>query len=147
MKRKNIIICDIDGTVANNLHRQHFLTKKKDWHNFFNNLDKDQPILKIIEKINKLDGDGFEIIFITGRPEKYRFSTTAWLEKFFQFDIKILMRADKDRRNKVDIKKELFKKNFKSSKVYMVFENDDELCALWQSLGLKVFKVNESDFD
>ena len=29
MAEKKIVICDIDGTIANNDHRQHFLEGKK----------------------------------------------------------------------------------------------------------------------
>ena len=42
--KKNIVICDIDGTVANNEHRQHLLKGFKTWDAFFNALDKDTPI-------------------------------------------------------------------------------------------------------
>ena len=48
---KNIILCDIDGTVANNDHRQHFLEGKKDWDGFFSELVNDQPIQIIIDKV------------------------------------------------------------------------------------------------
>ena len=34
MSEKKIVICDIDGTIANNDHRQHFLEGKKDWDGF-----------------------------------------------------------------------------------------------------------------
>ena len=72
---KNIILCDIDGTVANNDHRQHFLEGKKDWDGFFDALDKDEPIYPIINKIVKEQQYGKDIIFLTGRPERYRNTT------------------------------------------------------------------------
>ena len=46
----NIILCDIDGTVANNDHRQHFLEGKKDWDGFT------QPTPKIIETPSEVNG-------------------------------------------------------------------------------------------
>ena len=67
---KNIILCDIDGTVANNDHRQHFLEGKKDWDGFFDALDKDKPIFLIINKIIRENESGKNIIFLTGRPER-----------------------------------------------------------------------------
>ena len=85
---KNIILCDIDGTVANNDHRQHFLEGKKDWDGFFDALDKDEPIYPIINKVIEENNSGREIIFITGRPERYRSTTHAWLKKYFSFIIK-----------------------------------------------------------
>tara|TARA_Y200000002_G_C22620649_1_gene638014 strand:+ start:1254 stop:1370 length:117 start_codon:yes stop_codon:yes gene_type:complete len=38
MAEKKIVICDIDGTIANNDHRQYFLEGKKDWDGFFSSL-------------------------------------------------------------------------------------------------------------
>ena len=43
----NIILCDIDGTVADNSHRQHFLEGKKDWDGFFDALDLDLSLIHI----------------------------------------------------------------------------------------------------
>ena len=60
---KNIILCDIDGTVANNDHRQHFLEGKKDWDGFFDKLDEDEPIRPIINKVIENNKSGKKIIF------------------------------------------------------------------------------------
>ena len=76
---KKIILCDIDGTIANNDHRQHFLQGKKDWDGFFSELINDEPIIRIIKKINAYHDEGKNIIFLTGRPERFRYSTTLWL--------------------------------------------------------------------
>ena len=89
---KKIILCDIDGTIANNDHRQHFLEGKKDWDGFFSELINDEPIFPIINKVIKEHDAGKDIIFLTGRPERYRYSTTLWLKEYFNFELKILMR-------------------------------------------------------
>ena len=47
----NIILCDIDGTVANNEHRQHYLKNQKDWKSFFDEMVNDIPIHDVINKI------------------------------------------------------------------------------------------------
>ena len=82
---KNIVLCDIDGTIANNDHRQHFLEGKKDWDGFFGELINDSPIMPVIEKINQEVNNGNKIIFITGRPERYRYSTNLWLKENIPF--------------------------------------------------------------
>lgn len=138
----NIILCDIDGTVANNDHRQHFLEGKKDWDGFFSELVNDLPIQIIIDKVIQEQANGKEIVFLTGRPERYRYSTTLWLKEHFDFEFKLLMRNDGDQRNKLEIKKEIFKKNFKSDEVYCVFENDYELIKMWKELSLLTIEVN-----
>ena len=104
----NIILCDIDGTIANNDHRQHYLEGKKDWDGFFSELVNDLPIYEIIDQIIEEQSKGREIIFLTGRPERYRYSCTLWLKEYFDFDFKLLMRKDNDQRHKLEIKKRNF---------------------------------------
>lgn len=141
MSEKKIVICDIDGTIANNDHRQHFLEGKKDWEGFFSELHKDEPIREIIFKVKDLEAQGNKIFFLTGRPEKYRDATIKWLNIYFSFEFSLLMRRNNDRKNKIEVKKELFKKNFSPSKIKLILENDEELIKLWRSFNLKVFKV------
>ena len=141
-QKKNIVICDIVGTVANNDHRQHLLKNFKDWDKFFSQLHLDKPIYEIINKVIELNKKGKKIIFITGRPEKYREQTLKWLENFFNFNFDLIMRSDDDLRSKVLIKEELFKLHFQQNEVFIVFENDQDLLNLWKKLDLNVFEVS-----
>ena len=94
----NIILCDIDGTVANNDHRQHYLEGKKDWDGFFSELVNDLPIYEIIDQIINEHNNGKEIVFLTGRPDRYRMSTQTWLQKYFDFPLKVVMRPDNNKK-------------------------------------------------
>ena len=141
-QKKNIVICDIDGTIANNDHRQHLLKNFKDWDKFFAQLHLDKPIYEIIDKVIGLNNKGKKIIFITGRPEKYREQTLKWLKNFFNFNFCLIMRSDDDLRSKVLIKEELFKLHFQQNEVFIVFENDQDLINLWKKLDLNVFQVS-----
>jgi hydroxymethylpyrimidine pyrophosphatase-like HAD family hydrolase len=138
-----IVLCDIDGTVANNDHRQHLLKEFKDWDKFFLELKNDHPIFSIIDIVQRYYDDNKNICFITGRPERYRAETKEWLEQFFKFQFQLIMRKDGDARNKVEIKKELFHTNFNSQEILISIENDKLLCELWSSLGLEVIDVNK----
>ena len=133
---KNIILCDIDGTVANNDHRQHFLEGKKDWNGFFSELVNDLPIQTIIDKVIQEQLSGKEIVFITGRPERYRYSTTFWLKSYFDFEFQLLMRKDNDQRNKILIKKEIFEENFVNEEIFLAIDNDKDLLRMWNDFGL-----------
>ena len=139
----NIILCDIDGTIADNSHRQHFLEGKKDWDGFFSELVNDLPIHPIIDKINQEQADDKEIVFLTGRPERYRYSTTLWLKEYFNFEFKLLMRKDGDQRNKLEVKKEIFTHNLENQKIFSVFENDLDLINMWRNLGLNTLDANK----
>tara|TARA_A100001015_G_C14978441_1_gene708358 strand:- start:211 stop:648 length:438 start_codon:yes stop_codon:yes gene_type:complete len=140
---KNIILCDIDGTVANNDHRQHFLEGKKDWDGFFSELSNDTPITPIINLVIDEQASGKEIVFLTGRPERYRYSTTLWLKEYFDFEFRLLMRRNNDQRNKLEIKKEIFKNNLEPEKIFCCYENDNKLIEMWINLGIKVIDVNK----
>ncbi len=144
MSEKKIVICDIDGTIANNDHRQHFLEGKKDWEGFFNCADKDRPIKKIIQEVISFHKKDHEIIFVSGRPELYRTLTKKWLEKFFNFKINLYMRRAGDKRNKVLVKQDIFynELKIKNTRIEIVFENDKDLAEMWTNLGLKVFFVD-----
>ena len=133
---KNIVICDIDGTVANNDHRQHLLQGFKTWDKFFAHLGEDLPIPEVIEFVINLHNEGRDIVFVTGRPARYEEATRKWLGKYFDFEIKLFMRQDKDNRNKVEVKKEIFLENFKTEDIFLVIDNDRDLIKMWQSFSL-----------
>ena len=141
---KNIILCDIDGTVANNDHRQHFLDGKKDWDGFFSELINDEPIYNVIDKVNDEYLTGKEIIFLTGRPERYRYSTTLWLREYFNFEVRILMRKDNDQNNKLKVKKEIFEANFIPDEIDYIIDNDKELIKMWSDLNIETHEVTSS---
>ena len=139
---KNIILCDIDGTVANNDHRQHFLEGKKDWDGFFSELINDKPIFPIINKVIEEHDAGKDIVFLTGRPEKYRNVTTEWLKRYFDFEIKLLMRKKNDRRDKLIIKKELLEEQFRYDEIKLIIDNDKELIKMWKGKKLSVLEAS-----
>ncbi|MDA9785635.1 hypothetical protein N9D45_04065 [Gammaproteobacteria bacterium] len=138
-----IVLCDIDGTVANNDHRQHLLKEFKDWDLFFEAMKDDDPIIEIIALVNQDYINSNSIVFITGRPERYRAKTRKWLSRYFDFKIKILMRSDNDQRNKLLVKQELVL-NFEEKKnIYKIYENDLDIIDLWKKLGFFVEDVNK----
>ena len=52
------------------------------------------------------------------------------------------MRADGDRRNKIEVKTEIFEKNLLEHNIEIIFENDEELINLWRQFDLEVFEVD-----
>jgi len=130
------IICDIDGTIADNNHRQSLLNNNN-WDKFFLEMKNDLPIYPVINKVIDEFRDGKEIIFLTGRPSNYEKETNEWLKKYFTFEYKLVMRRENDRRNKLIVKKELFLNNFSVNEIDYVIDNDAELLHQWKELGLR----------
>jgi hypothetical protein len=97
---KKIIICDIDGTIANLQHRLHYIknadgTKKKykdaDWDSFHKACVDDTPINWVIRILANIYGaykgsqieeaTEVEVFFFSGRNESVRQETLDWLWK------------------------------------------------------------------
>ena len=97
----------------------------------------DIPIHNVHNRVIEEKNAGKEIVFITGRPESYRNVSMVWLSKYFSFNFGLLMREDKDQRNKVIVKKDIFEKKFSKSEISYVIDNDKDLLKLWSELGLK----------
>ncbi len=140
--KKNIVLCDIDGTIANNDHRQHFLEGKKDWDGFFSELINDEPIYNVISLVNDEYKKGNKIIFLTGRPERYRYSSTLWLKNYFKFKINLLMRENNDKNNKLKVKKQIFETNFSPDEILYCIDNDHDLLRQWNKIGIKTLDAN-----
>ena len=74
-------IFDLDGTLADITHRLHYISggDRKDWDGFFDACDDDKPILPIIRLLKVLSSTGHHVHIWSGRSEKVRHKTIAWL--------------------------------------------------------------------
>jgi hypothetical protein len=103
------IFIDIDGTIADNSHREHYLyppagqPQKKDWESFYHpaNVRLDTPIKDAYPHLARIMNrpDRYEPYLLTGRPERTRLVTCTWVSEHFglsQFNL--IMRSDTDRR-------------------------------------------------
>ena len=134
---KKAIISDVDGTISDRRHRLHHLEQKKDWESFFLALINDPPIQKTLNQIENLLPKYDALIFVTGRPEKYRSLTNKWIKTNTNFiNYNLLMRENKDYRQDVIIKKEMLCKIKKEYETDIVFEDQDEIAAMWTQEGL-----------
>ena len=100
---RNIIICDIDGTIANVEHRLHYIRnpdgskkshKDSDWDSFHAECVNDEPYKDVIEILGNLydagrrrDAQGTavcdrEVCFFSGRNESVRREPIEWLWKY-----------------------------------------------------------------
>lgn len=103
LDRKPTVIFDLDGVLCDNNHRLHFIfhpdgsrKEKADWHSFFEESDKDSLIPAGKALYLALFGC-FEVVFLTGRNEKYRDLTERWLtEKLGRDPCLVYMRLEMD---------------------------------------------------
>ncbi len=144
---KGIVICDIDGTLADLKHRRKYvLEEKKDWAKFFSLMGRDKVRDDVAGEVLKYEGEGYEIFLVSGRPENYREKTEAWLEKKFKgyrFYKTLFMRRADDKRDDVEVKKDIYEKFFKQFKIHKVFDDRPRVIRMWKEQGLDVVDVGD----
>jgi FMN phosphatase YigB (HAD superfamily) len=138
---QDIVIVDIDGTLADIQHRLHFVQGpgKKRWKQFFRAMDGDKPVEVVVRWVNSLPPE-YKAILITGRNEEYRRETEAWLERHGVRYSKLLMRRAGDRRPDTIIKRELLDQVGRE-RVAFVIDDLPLVCEMYREYGLRVFQV------
>ena len=93
-----LAVIDIDGVVADVRHRLRFLDRRpKDWDAFFAAAEQDLPLDVGVQRVTAL-AEGHDVVWLTGRPERLRKATTAWLSRHGLPSGPLHMRGNRDRR-------------------------------------------------
>ena len=148
---KNIVIFDLDGTLALIDKRRDLATKdngKMDWAKFFNpdNIDLDTPNQTVIDMANLLHSQGYLIYIFSGRSDKTEDATKDWLDKHnVNYDLLqmrpqgLLYKPDNDL-------KQDWLNVIKKDTVAMVFDDRNQVVDMWRKNGLTTFQVADGDF-
>jgi len=95
----SVAVFDIDGVLADVRHRLHHVTARpKDWDAFFGAADDDPPLAEGLSAVETAARAGHTVMYLTGRPERCRAATVAWLTDQGLPTGELFMRADSDRR-------------------------------------------------
>ena len=132
------IMVDIDGTLALHTSRSPY---------DFDKLDTDalnDPIAAIVNR----SWPHYQIIYCTGREDKYRTATAEWLESNGMRPGSLFMRLTGDKRNDAIVKREIFDKHIAPYfDIQFVLDDRDRVVNMWRNeLGLTVLQVAEGDF-
>lgn len=149
------IIFDIDGTLADASHRRHFLEQSpKDWDAFYEGMSSDsviEPVEFILQCISNaiyLRKFPVEIIFCSGRPERYREITERWLEqKLDIYNYRLLMRKEGDFRSDEIVKQEILDQlKAEGIDVFLVFDDRQRVVDMWRRNNIRCCQVAQGDF-
>jgi len=141
-----LVIFDIDGTLADVSERIHHVSKKpKNWNAFFAGMAQDKAIHSMVRLCNILHASGIQIILCSGRSEEHRARTVAWLAQQGVNYHALLLRKDKDRRSDTEIKRELLA-TLDKSKILFVVEDRSRVVEMWRSEGLVCLQCAPGEF-
>ena len=138
---KKIIVCDLDGCIANEDHRAHFRqTEKKDWNSYFAGIPNDTVYQEVVDMVNRWSAT-HTIVLSTGRPDTTQHETLAWLRNVanVKFDY-LFMRNGSDRRPASFIKLDILNK-LPKHKIEMVLDDSPTCVRMYREQKLKVIPV------
>ena len=149
--KKKAILCDVDGTLANIVHRLHHIKQKPaHWGKFKQEAYSDEPYNDIVWLVRALAATGANILIVTARMEEEREVTTKWLDEVAGLKHvyeKIYMRKQDDFREDSIIKKELLEQiKSEGYEPYMVIDDRNRVVKMWRDFGLRCLQVREGDF-
>lgn len=149
IQNRDIVIFDIDGTLADAEHRRHHLDKEpKDWDSFFGECHKDAGIPQVLQLVSLFYAFK-HVVFFTGRSEEHRWVTVEWLSNHTGLCTSVIqsrlwMRDDGDRRHDHVVKSEMldqFLEDNLGAVIWGVFDDRHSVCQMWVERGLFVFDV------
>ncbi len=149
-----IFIFDLDGTLALNQHREHFVKgEKKDWDAFFEACDRDEPNLPVIEAFSALYRCHEDIRIWSGRSDAVRWKTISWIQQHLELPVIVIEMMLKMRPATDYTPDEILKRQWLHSmsdlergRIAAVFDDRQKVVDMWRSEGIVCFQVARGDF-
>jgi predicted kinase len=133
------VICDLDGTLALMCDRDPYDAT---------HCDDDNLNVSVASVLQAYYGNGYHILLLSGREERFREPTIRFLEKHSIAYHHLWMRQTKDFRRDAIIKREIFDAEI-AGKYFIEFVLDDrnQVVEMWRrELRLPCFQVNYGNF-
>ena len=96
---EDAVVLDLDGVLADTRHRmQHLSHGHRDWDAFFAAAVDDPVHPEGLAVATESAGRGLVIVYLSGRPERTRADTLAWLDRHHVPPGEVVLRREGDRR-------------------------------------------------
>jgi hypothetical protein len=141
------VVFDLDGTLALNEHRQHFVqrpTGEKDWRGFFAACDNDVPNTPIIRVLLALSAIGERVEIWSGRSAEVNDKTEAWLAAEGLGGIPRRMRAEGDHTPDHELKAAWLLESDRQPD--LIFDDRDSVVSMWREKGIVCAQVAPGAF-
>ncbi|MFJ3325686.1 hypothetical protein ACIPMT_14695 [Streptomyces griseus] len=140
-----LAVFDLDGTLADTAHRQHFLEgATRDWAGFFAAAPADPPLPEGVRMV-LASAEECEIVYLTGRPERCRRDTERWLSRQGLPEGTLFMRRNDDRRPARRTKLDILRRLGRTGQVRMLVDDDALVCDAAEAAGFTVVRARWAD--
>ncbi len=140
------VICDLDGTLCDVAHREHFMRVRPKQREDFHSACVKDPIVEPVHELLKLfRAGGYKIVLLTMRPQRYRPQTEEWLLRHKVHYDELIMAADTrpDAVQKQSIYLERIEPRYD---IRFVLDDRGSVVDMWRSMGLMVLDVAGANF-
>ncbi|CAL9622854.1 LNS2 domain-containing protein [Streptomyces sp. enrichment culture] len=139
--RRPLAVFDLDNTLADTAHRQHFLqARPRNWDAFFAAAPQDPPIAEGVALALE-SAEECEVVYLTGRPERCRRDTLAWLAAHGLPEGRVHMRGNADRRPARFTKLEILRRLARTREVRVLVDDDELVCEDAERAGFTVVRA------
>lgn len=135
---RQVAVVDIDGVLADVRHRLHHVQRApKDWEAFFAAARHDQPLAEGLEVARRL-AEAFEVVYLSGRPERCRRDTEQWFARYGVPDGELRLRREGDRRPARLVKVDELRRLARDAEVVVLVDDDPDVCDAARRAGFDV---------
>lgn len=137
-QRRAVAALDIDGVLADVRHRLHHVAARpKDWEAFFAAAAQDPPLDEGLRVARELAAVA-DIVYLSGRPERLRADTLAWLERHDLPEGELHLRPRNDFRPARVLKVEVLDRLSTQRPVTVLVDDDPHVCEAAREAGYDV---------
>ena len=147
------VICDLDGTLCDISHRQHYVMRegKKNWGAFFAGIPNDKPnnwCVSILLSMKRADiTQELNVVYCSGRGEEYRKETEEWLKKHGVDYGPVYMRQARDSRKDSIVKENLLDFEILTRFTpYFIIDDRKQVVDMWRKRGYVCLQCHEGNF-
>lgn len=131
------IVFDMDGTLVDVSSIRHLVGgNNKNFDAFHLESVNCPPIPGVLEHARMAKADGFKVIQVTARSEKYRSSTSWWIAENQVPSDALYMRADGDYRPDYEVKRDILNRILKSYDIIKAFDDNPHIVRLWREYNI-----------
>jgi len=146
---KDVIISDLDGTIALDDHRAEKYLRKggvRDWDGYYSAVEEDEPNMAVIDLLQTYGRRHVQIWIMSGRIERTRASTLKWLRKFEVPFTHLILRPDDCREQDTTMKVGWAREEGILPRTIFVLEDRARVVEAWRAAGVSCFQVAVGNF-